>query len=81
MASCFKEKRFQEGARIIVEGDEGNFFYVVRDGEVKCTARASEEEVCRRLKSGDFFGELALLSKSRRQATVTATATTTVHAR
>ena len=77
MASCLKEVEFPVDANIICEGDEGNNFYIIRDGEVKCT-KAGAGEVSRRLTRGDFFGELALLSSDKRAATVTATKPTTV---
>ena len=31
-----------EGKNIIVEGDEGNNFYIIRSGEVKCTKGGQE---------------------------------------
>ena len=77
MASSLKEIEFPADANIICEGDEGNNFYIIRDGEVKCT-KAGIGEVSRRLTRGDFFGELALLSSDKRAATVTATAPVTV---
>ena len=53
------------------QGDEGDKFYIIKEGEVKCTKGGSE--VSRRLTKGDFFGELALLSSDKRAATVTVT--------
>ena len=72
------KKEYKEKRTIICEGDEGNTFYIITAGEVKCTKAGSSAEVSRRLKKGDFFGELALLSSDKRQATVTATQDTTV---
>ena len=60
------------------QNEDGNMFYIIRDGEVKCTKAGVEEEVSRRLIRGDFFGELALLSSDKRKATVTAVKPTTV---
>ena len=77
MASALKEGVFMAQQNIICEGDEGNDFYIIREGEVKCT-KAGEGEVSRKLTRGDFFGELALLSSDKRAATVTATKPTTV---
>ena len=77
MAGCLKEVEFPTDANIICEGDEGNNFYIIREGEVKCT-KAGMGEVSRKLTRGDFFGELALLSSDKRAATVTATKATTV---
>jgi len=72
------EKEYDTGVNIICQGDEGDNFYIIRSGEVKCTQAGKTEEVSRRLKKGDFFGELALLSTDKRQATVTAVMKTTV---
>lgn len=75
LASVLKEEEFAAGKNIIVEGDVGSFFYIVRSGEVKCTKGGNE--VSRR-KPGDFFGELALLHNENRAATVTAAEETAV---
>jgi len=58
-------------------GDEGHDFYIVKQGEVKCT-KAGRGEVSRRLTTGDFFGELALLKSDKREATVSATQDNTI---
>merc|ERR1719240_2015037 len=76
IAGSLKEVEYPEGRNVIVEGDEGDKFYIIRDGEVKCTKGG--KEVSERLKRGDFFGELALLSSDKRAATVTSTMATTV---
>ena len=77
MASCLKEQVYPAGANIICEGEEGNNFFIIREGEVQCT-KVGKGEVSRRLKRADFFGELALISADKRAATVTAVAPTTV---
>ena len=61
-----------------LQGDAGDNFYLIRSGEVKCTKVGSADEVSRRLKKGDFFGELALLSTDKRAATVSSVEKTTV---
>ena len=73
MTGVLKEMEYPVGANVICEGDEGNAFYIIRDGEVKCTKVGHAEEVSKRLTRGDFFGELALLSADKRAATVTVT--------
>lgn len=78
LAGSLKEKDYPIGSNIICEGDNGNTFYIIREGEVKCTKAGSTEEVSRRLKRGDFFGELALLSLENRLATVSTVVATTV---
>jgi len=77
LSHLLKEAEYAEGKNIIVEGDEGNSFYIIREGEVKC-CKAGQGEVSKRLGRGAFFGELALLSSDKRQATVTATRKTSV---
>ena len=59
----------ESGERIVVEGQSGDLFYVIQSGEVSVSH--GEQEV-RRLASGDWFGELALLGDGKRTATVTA---------
>jgi len=78
MAANLKEEEIPDGRNIILEGDEGEKFYIIRSGEVKVTKSGVAEEVSKRLTEGDFFGELALLNSDKRAATVTATAPTTV---
>ena len=68
----------REGEEIITEGSYGNAFYIIEEGEVRCSQQASSHEICRRLVTSDFFGERALLSTERRAATVTATRDSTL---
>lgn len=77
LAHSLKEAVYPAGANIICEGDEGNCFFIIRQGSVSCT-KVGCGEVSRPLTRGDFFGELALLSSEKRAATVTATEPTTV---
>jgi len=79
IASFLKERTFHADEHIIDEGDEPDeekSFYIIRNGQVKCTRNGVE--VCTRLSRGDFFGELALMSNEKRAATVTAVNETTV---
>ena len=59
------------GSTIVAEGDLAHEFYLLLDGEA-CVERAGRTVAM--LGPGDFFGEVALLTRSRRTATVTTTA-------
>lgn len=73
-------RRVAAGEVVIREGTYGDDFYIIEEGEVRCTCDVSGgyEEICRRLVTADFFGERALLSTERRAATVTAVLDTTL---
>ena len=58
-----------EGKVIIREGGQANAFYAIEDGTVKVER---DGEHIADLGPGDVFGEQALLEKSERSATVTA---------
>ncbi|HET7513343.1 MAG TPA: cyclic nucleotide-binding domain-containing protein [Gaiella sp.] len=70
IASLADELDLAEGATLIREGERGREFLVVVDGTVRVTKRG---KTVRELGSGDFIGEIALISDVPRTATVTAT--------
>ena len=57
---------------IVQEGDVGEYFYIIEEGEVECI-KEEGHEIIRELHTGDYFGELALIeSKQKRTLTVKA---------
>jgi len=64
------EQEFGVGDTIVEQGDAGDAFYAVLEGEAKVTRGG---RTLRRLGAGDFFGEIALVARSPRTASVTAT--------
>jgi len=74
IADALRQQEYAAGKVIIAEGEEGHEFFIIEKGEVKCTKEGVAVEVSRRLTTGDYFGERALLTDEARAATVTATA-------
>jgi MFS family permease len=61
------------GEVVIREGDPADRFYLVAEGRVRVSQRRDgESQVLRDLGPGDVFGEIGLLRRSPRTATVTA---------
>jgi len=58
------------GKEMATEGDRGREFFVLLDGEAEVTRRGSRINT---MKQGDFFGEIALVTKMPRTASVVAT--------
>jgi CRP-like cAMP-binding protein/ribonuclease BN (tRNA processing enzyme) len=63
------EVRFKAGERIISQGDQGDFFYVIARGKAKVVAGGTVRAILGR---GDYFGEISLLQGDSRNATVQA---------
>ena len=69
LASVLQPASYEPGDVVIREGEPGDRFYLIADG----WARASQgNEQLRQMGPGDSFGEIALLRRIPRTATVTA---------
>jgi cGMP-dependent protein kinase len=75
-ASVMKVQAFADGTYIIREGEEGSRFYIVAEGEARCTVTQDgvEQEVAR-FQPQQYFGERALVAKEARVANVIAVGT------
>jgi signal-transduction protein with cAMP-binding, CBS, and nucleotidyltransferase domain len=65
------------GEAVVAEGDTGDRYYVVRDGELEVRVSGNPLRLLRR---GDGFGEIALLREVPRTATVAAVSDTRLFA-
>jgi cAMP-dependent protein kinase regulator len=72
VADALQTKLFEKDQNIITEGDQGDEFYILVDGE--CEVHKKIEGVNKNLgftlKAGAYFGELALLFDQPRAATI-----------
>jgi CRP-like cAMP-binding protein len=70
IASIADEIDLPEGRVVIKEGDSGREFFVLIDGTAE-VERGGKKVAD--LGAGDFFGEIALIAKTPRNATITTT--------
>jgi len=65
----------RSGEVIINQGDEGDYYYIIKSGKAKVTrkSKSGSELTLAQLEGGDAFGEEALLSEAKRNATITMT--------
>ena len=71
IADALTTESYSDGTVIVREGDEGDRFYLILEGQVKIS-KAGVEQKNSPLEAWQYFGELALLSDDKRQATCTA---------
>jgi len=69
IAEVIKEKTFQNGDFVIKEGEDGDVFYLIIEGQAAAT---KNNEQVKSYKEGDYFGERALLKNEPRAANVVA---------
>ena len=80
LAEVTQERRFEDGENVVVEGDTGDALYIIVNGlvEVLRSDSRGEEKSLAKLSSPDFFGEMALIDKNTRSATVRVIQTSTM---
>ena len=76
LAEEFNERRFPAGHAVALEGEGGLVFFVVENGEASVEVHG---ETVGTLGPGDSFGEIALIDRRPRTATVTATSDLTAY--
>ncbi len=69
-----KPGKYAKGELIINEGEEGDAFYVIKKGIVDVFKNydTDDEQMLSEMKRGEYFGEISMLKKSPRTATVVA---------
>lgn len=70
---AMKECVFSAGTKVITEGENGDFLFVIEKGNLECIKTiGGEDKVVKVVNEGDVFGELALLYNGPRAANVVA---------
>lgn len=70
---AMKEQDFSAGTKVINEGDDGDYLFVIEKGSLDCVKNINgADTVVKVVSAGDVFGELALLYNCPRAANVLA---------
>lgn len=72
MADSLKESKVKNGDVIIKQGDQGDVFYILVEGQAVATLNEKSGNAVMEYNPGDYFGELALLKGEPRAANVIA---------
>ena len=72
LAYDLTEQKFRPADRLIIAGDEGDCMYIMEEGEAGAYIDGVGQVVA--YGPGDFFGELALITRQKRGATIIANA-------
>jgi CRP-like cAMP-binding protein len=69
-----QEMSMKAGDVIIKQGDDGDFYYIIKSGQCKVTrtSKTGSELTLTTIKDGNAFGEEALLSDAKRNANIVA---------
>lgn len=80
LSDSLAEEKYAPGETICNQGDEGNYFYIIKDGNATCFQKdaAGKDRVVAELSAGHYFGEIALMTSKPRQATVKASGSATL---
>eukprot|EP00698_Gefionella_okellyi_P006725 TRINITY_DN160_c0_g1_i2.p1 TRINITY_DN160_c0_g1~~TRINITY_DN160_c0_g1_i2.p1 ORF type:complete len:1135 (+),score=246.60 TRINITY_DN160_c0_g1_i2:490-3405(+) len=69
LSDAFEAREYADGEYVVRQGDEGDAFYVIESGDASVVKNDTEVNL---LTIGNYFGELALLTKEPRAASVVA---------
>jgi CRP-like cAMP-binding protein len=70
---------FQDGQVIFEEGSNGDWIYIVDEGEVEVFKKTADQKiVIETLRPGEIFGEIAYITRTPRSATASAKGRTVV---
>ncbi|KRQ00282.1 Crp/Fnr family transcriptional regulator [Bradyrhizobium sp. DASA03076] len=81
LISMLVECRFDAGATVVAEGEQGRSMFIVKSGRLAVSKRADSGGAIpiSVLERGDFFGEMTLIEMQNRSATVVAESETVLY--
>src|ERR1700688_3237078 len=81
LVSMLVERRFDAGATVVAEGEQGRSMFIVHSGKLAVSKLGDSGRVIRMagLDPGDFFGEMTLIEMQNRSATVVAESPTVLY--
>jgi putative ABC transport system ATP-binding protein len=80
LANNIETREYPQGAEIITQGDVGHEFFMIVDGSVDIIrVREDQSRKLSHITAGSYFGEVSLLKKQVRNATVIASEPTTCY--
>lgn len=73
VAAIAQEATFSDGTAIVHQGEEGDVMFIVLSGEVRVVSTQGQKEIeLARRKPGEYVGEMALISREPRIASLIA---------
>ncbi len=75
------EQTYEDGEYIVKQGDKGEHFYIISNGECICTTvdpKTKAEKEIQRLQTNDYFGERSLLMEEPRAMNIVTVGKTSV---
>ena len=75
IAGLLIDRKFPKDAIVFEEGSVGDYMYLIREGQVKVTKMSEDgrEKILEIFNAGDFFGDMALLEREPRSASIKTT--------
>lgn len=74
ISDSLRYQKYKTNETVFEQGSEGDIFYIILEGSAYAikTNQKGEQSIVYEYEEGDYFGELALLSKQKRQASIVA---------
>ena len=74
LCDSLKEEEFSAGSYIVKQGEQGTRFYIIAEGKLVAEKKegTSQPKKVFEYKEGDYFGEIALVKNTVRQASIKA---------